>query len=408
MPVNTPIYMDHHATTPVDPRVVEAMLPYFTEIFGNAASIDHLHGHAAQEAVEKSRGAIAQFIGARSAEEIVFTSGATESDNIALVGVAEAYGHKGNHIITSAVEHKAVLDTSSTWPERESSDRSASGPVWNGRPVRRWKAITDKTILVSIMMANNEIGTIQPVKEIGRIAKEHGVFFHTDAAQAVGHIPVDVEDMNIDLMSFTAHTRFMAPRVSELFTFAEGRPRVKLAPSHARRWTRKGGSLGHTQCARNCWFFECLVRDRRTKKWMNGREETPTVGQIGWNREFRRSHLWGSRGTGIQPSPACPKTSTYIFPGYREPSYCVCVEERDSRHFLNWIRLYNVPLSNRVTLLKLSASERIARVWLSLRYWSWAASIVTRTFSKRVIELRYIELWQTTYERFLTNAFTRI
>ena len=230
MPVNTPIYMDHHATTPVDPRVVEAMLPYFTEIFGNAASIDHLHGHAAQEAVEKSRGSIAQFIGARSAEEIVFTSGATESDNIALVGVAEAYGQKGNHIITSAVEHKAVLDTLEYL--------AGKGIKVTVLPVDQYgmldpsdvgKAITDKTILVSIMMANNEIGTIQPVKEIGRIAKERGVFFHTDAAQAVGHIPVNVEDMNIDLMSFTAHKIYGPKGIGALYV-RRRRPRVKPAP----------------------------------------------------------------------------------------------------------------------------------------------------------------------------------
>ena len=230
MPVNTPIYMDHHATTPVDPRVVEAMLPYFTEIFGNAASIDHLHGHAAQEAVEKSRESIARFIGARAAEEIIFTSGATESDNIALVGVAEAYGHKGNHVITSAVEHKAVLDTIEYL--------TGKGVQSTVLPVDQFgmvdpsdveKAITDKTIMISIMMANNEIGTIQPVKEIGRIAKERGVFFHTDAAQAVGHIPVDVEDMNIDLMSFTAHKIYGPKGIGALYV-RRRKPRVKPSP----------------------------------------------------------------------------------------------------------------------------------------------------------------------------------
>ena len=228
--VNTPIYMDHHATTPVDPRVVEAMLPYFTETFGNAASIDHLHGHAAQEAVEASRQSIARLIGARAAEEIVFTSGATESDNIALVGVAEAYGHKGNHIITSAVEHKAVLDTLEYL--------AGKGIKVTVLPVDQYgmvdpsdvgKAITDETILVSIMMANNEIGTIQPVKEIGRIAKDRGVFFHTDAAQAVGHIPVNVENMNIDLMSFTAHKIYGPKGIGALYV-RRRRPRVKPGP----------------------------------------------------------------------------------------------------------------------------------------------------------------------------------
>ena len=230
MPVKTPVYMDHHATTPVDPRVVEAMLPYFTDTFGNAASVDHMHGHAAQEAVEVSRQSIARFIGARAAEEIVFTSGATESDNIALVGVAEAYGHKGNHIITSAVEHKAVLDTLEYL--------TGKGIKVTVLPVDQYgmvdpaevgKAITDSTILISIMMANNEIGTIQPVKEIGRIAKERGVFFHTDAAQAVGHIPVDVEDLNIDLMSFTAHKIYGPKGIGALYV-RRRRPWVKPAP----------------------------------------------------------------------------------------------------------------------------------------------------------------------------------
>ena len=230
MPVKTPIYMDYHATTPVDPRVVQAMLPYFTETFGNAASIDHLYGHAAKEAVEKARDSIAQLVNARYSEEIVFTSGATESDNIALIGIAEAYGHKGNHIITSSVEHKAVLDTLDYLAGR--GFRASVLPVDQYGmvdPADVEKEITDETILVSIMTANNEIGTIQPVKEIGRIARERGVFFHTDAAQAVGHIPVDVEDMNIDLMSFTAHKIYGPKGIGALYTRTR-RPRTKPAP----------------------------------------------------------------------------------------------------------------------------------------------------------------------------------
>ena len=225
-----PIYMDYHATTPVDPRVVEAMLPYFTETFGNAASVDHLYGHSAQEAVERSRSSIARFVNAGDPEEIVFTSGATESDNIALVGIAEAYGHKGNHIITSAVEHSAVLDTLEYLAGR--------GIETTLLPVDEYglvdpsdvkKAITSHTILVSIMMANNEIGTVQPVREIGKIARQQGVFFHTDAAQAVGHIPVDVEDLNIDLMSFTAHKVYGPKGIGALYV-RRRRPRVKPAP----------------------------------------------------------------------------------------------------------------------------------------------------------------------------------
>ncbi len=230
MAPNMPIYMDHHATTPVDPRVVEAMIPYFTESFGNAASVDHLHGHAAQEAVEASRQSIAQFIGAGTAEEIVFTSGATESDNIALAGMAEAYSRKGNHIITSAVEHKAVLDTLKYLVGR--GVRVTVLPVDQYGmvdPAHVARAMTDKTILVSIMMANNEIGTIQPIKEIGRIAKEKGVFFHTDAAQAVGHIPVNVENLNIDLMSFTAHKIYGPKGIGALYARRRN-PRVRPGP----------------------------------------------------------------------------------------------------------------------------------------------------------------------------------
>ena len=230
MAVKLPIYMDHHATTPVDPRVVEAMLPYFTEAFGNAASVDHLFGHTAQEAVEASRSSIARFINAGDPEEIIFTSGATESDNIALVGTAEAYGHKGNHIVTSAIEHSAVLDTLEYLAGR--------GFQTTLLPVDKYgmvdpsdveRAITGRTVLVSIMMANNEIGTIQPIREIGEITRRHGVFFHTDAAQAVGHIPVDVELLNVDLMSLTAHKAYGPKGIGALYT-RKRRPRVKPAP----------------------------------------------------------------------------------------------------------------------------------------------------------------------------------
>ena len=230
MVVNMPIYMDYHATTPVDPRVVEAMLPYFTETFGNAASVDHLYGHAAQEAVETSRSLIARFINAGDPEEIIFTSGATESDNIALLGIAEAYSQRGNHIITSPVEHRAVLDTLEYLAGR--GFQTTLLPVNQYGmvdPVDVEKAITSHTILISIMMANNEIGTVQPVKEIGKVARRHGIFFHTDAAQAVGHIPIDVEDLNIDLMSFTAHKIYGPKGIGALYA-RKRRPRVKPSP----------------------------------------------------------------------------------------------------------------------------------------------------------------------------------
>lgn len=222
-----PIYMDHHATTPVDPRVLEAMLPYFTEEFGNAASVDHLHGHTAQQAVEQARASIAKNIGASDPAEIVFTSGATESDNIALIGTAEAYASKGNHIIVSAIEHKAVLDSASYLARR--------GIETTVLPVDRFglvdpddvaRAITDQTILVSIMFANNEIGTIEPVAEIGRITRGRGVLFHTDAAQAIGHVPVDVDAMHIDLMSVSGHKMYGPKGIGVLYA-RRRRPRAK-------------------------------------------------------------------------------------------------------------------------------------------------------------------------------------
>src|SRR5690242_9806889 len=206
-----PIYMDNHATTPVDPRVFEAMKPYFTEIFGNAASRNHSFGWQAEEAVEKSRKQIADLIGA-TPKEIVFTSGATESNNLAIKGVAEMYAEKGNHIITQVTEHKAVLDTCKRL-EKEGV-RVTYLPVQKNGLIdleQLRNAITDKTILISIMYANNEIGVVQPVAEIGKIAKEKGVLFHTDGVQAVGKIPVNVIAENIDLLSLSGH-KFYGPK----------------------------------------------------------------------------------------------------------------------------------------------------------------------------------------------------
>src|SRR6266849_1058106 len=187
-----PIYMDNHATTPIDPRVFAAMTPYFTEVFGNSASRNHSFGWQAEEAVEKARKQVADLIGA-TAKEIVFTSGATESNNLAIKGVAQMYAEKGNHIITAATEHKAVLDTCKHL-EKEGCKVTYLAVQQNGLVDldQLRSAITDKTILVSIMYANNEIGVLQPVAEIGKIAKERGVLFHTDATQAIGKVPVDV------------------------------------------------------------------------------------------------------------------------------------------------------------------------------------------------------------------------
>ncbi len=224
-----PIYLDNHATTPMDPRVLESMLPYFIEKFGNAASRNHAFGWEAEEGVETARKQIAKLIHA-DAKEIVFTSGATESNNLALKGVVEMYHEKGNHIITSSTEHRAVLDTAKTL-ETKRGVKVTYLPVdkfgmVNPEDVRN--AITDKTILISVMFANNEIGTINPIKEIGKIAKEKGILFHCDATQGVGKVPVDVQDMGIDLMSFSAHKMYGPKGIGALYVRKKN-PRVRIA-----------------------------------------------------------------------------------------------------------------------------------------------------------------------------------
>ncbi len=224
-----PIFLDNHSTTPMDPRVLETMLPYFVEKFGNAASRNHAFGWEAEEAVENARKQIAKLIHADS-KEIVFTSGATESDNLAIKGVIEMYHEKGNHIITSSTEHRAVLDTAKALEAKGKATVTYLSVDKHGmvNPEEVRKAITDKTVLISIMLANNEIGTINPVKEIGKIAKEKGILFHCDATQGVGKIPVNVQEMGIDLMSFTSHKIYGPKGVGALYVRKKA-PRVRIA-----------------------------------------------------------------------------------------------------------------------------------------------------------------------------------
>lgn len=220
------IYLDHAATTPVHPKAVKAMSPFFTERFGNASTL-YSYGHEAKEAMENARSKIAAFVGAKSSQEIIFTSGGTESDNFAICGIAWANKNKGNHIITTSIEHHAVLNTCKFIEKR--GFRVTYLPVDEYGlvdPEDVKKAITDKTILISIMQANNEVGTIEPLAEIGKIAREKEIYFHTDAVQSFGHIPINVDELNVDLLSASAHKLYGPKGVGMLYI----RKGIKIVP----------------------------------------------------------------------------------------------------------------------------------------------------------------------------------
>lgn len=300
--------MDYNATTPVDRRVVEEMLPYFTDNFGNPASIDHLYGMKAAEAIEKARERIAALIRAR-ADEIVFTSGATESDNLAIQGIAHGYAQKGKHMITCVTEHKAVLDT---FKHLERLGWCVTYvPVDKHGIIDLQKlqdAITKETVMISVMYANNEIGTIAPINEIGKIARENEIYFHTDAAQAVGHIPIDVNKERIDLMSISAHKVYGPKGVGALFV-RKDEPRVKPSPMFFGGGHERGIRSGTLNVPSIVGFGRALE--------IAGKEMRKEASLLGnWTRTMRESFIHdidGAEQNG-HPTQRLPHNLNMYFP----------------------------------------------------------------------------------------------
>ncbi|ALJ01455.1 cysteine desulfurase IscS [Rufibacter tibetensis] len=333
-----PIYLDNNATTPMDPRVLEAMLPYFTNHFGNAASRNHPFGWAAEEAVDYAREQIAALINCNP-KELIFTSGATESDNLAIKGVFEMYASKGNHIITATTEHKAVLDTCK---HIEKIGGQVTYLQVNHEGLIDLQeleaAITDKTILISIMYGNNEVGVVQPIREIGQIAKKHGVLFFSDATQAVGKIPVDVEADGIDLMAFSGHKMYGPKGVGALYVRRKN-PRVKVTAQMDggghERGMRSGtlnvpGIVGLGKAAEICRTDMAsdtariiAMRDRLEREllqmeesYLNGNKESrlPHVSNISFKYVEGEGLMMGVKDIAVSSGSACTSASL-------EPSY---------------------------------------------------------------------------------------